>query len=140
MVAQLGGLLKTIPFIITIFVLAGLCSLGLPGLSGFVAEMTVFMGSWQNPDTYRRVATVLACSSIVVTAVYILRAVGASVMGPIKNEHYLHFKDAAWNERLASLTLMACILAIGLVPFWLTNLISPDTQVIMDNLSRVVTK
>lgn len=140
MVAQLGGLLKTIPFIITIFVLAGLCSLGLPGLSGFVAEMTVFMGSWQNPDTYRRVATVLACSSIVVTAVYILRAVGASVMGPIKNEHYLHFKDAAWNERLASLTLMACILAIGLFPFWLTNLISPDTQVIMDNLSRVVTK
>ncbi len=140
LVAQLGGLLKTIPFIITIFTLAGLCSLGLPGLSGFVAEMTVFMGAWQNPDTFSRVATVLACSSIVVTAVYILRAVGASAMGPIKNEHYLHFKDAAWNERLASLTLMLGILAIGIYPFWLTNLIAPDTQIIMENLTRGLIK
>src|SRR6185369_11790057 len=46
---QLGGLLKMLPFISTVFVIAGLCSLGLPGLSGFVAEMTIFMGSWQNP-------------------------------------------------------------------------------------------
>jgi NADH-quinone oxidoreductase subunit M len=135
-VAQLGGLLKTIPFIITVFVIAGLCSLGLPGLSGFVAEMTVFMGSWQNADTYYRVSTVLACASIVVTAVYILRAVGSAGMGPIKNPDYLTFRDAAWNEKLASVTLILCILAIGIAPFWLTNLIGPDTQVIMDNISR----
>lgn len=44
-VAQLGGLLKVMPFISSVFVIAGLCSLGLPGFSGFVAEMTVFMGS-----------------------------------------------------------------------------------------------
>ena len=42
-VAQLGGLMKMMPFISTVFVIAGLCSLGLPGFSGFVAEMTVFM-------------------------------------------------------------------------------------------------
>jgi len=136
MVAQLGGLLKVIPFIVTVFVIAGLCSLGLPGLSGFVAEMTVFMGSWQNPDTFSRVATVLACASIVVTAVYILRAVGSSVMGPLKNEHFRDFKDAAWNEKIASVTLLLCILAIGIAPFWLTNLITPDTQIIMENIAR----
>src|SRR6187455_2724753 len=94
MVAQLGGLLKLMPFISTVFVLAGLCSLGLPGLSGFVAEVTVFMGSWQNPDTLYRVATILSCASIVVTAVYILRAVGQAIMGPIKNNHYLSLHDA----------------------------------------------
>ena len=136
MVDQLGGLLKTIPFIITVFVIAGLCSLGLPGLSGFVAEMTVFMGSWQNPDTFSRVATVLACASIVVTAVYILRATGSTGMGPIKNQEFLGFKDASWNEKLASVTLILCILAIGIAPFWLTDLVSNDTQLIMDNLSR----
>lgn len=136
-VAQLGGLLKVIPFIITIFVIAGLCSLGLPGLSGFVAEMTIFVGSWQNPDTFSRVATVLACASIVVTAVYILRATGASVMGPIKNPEFLHFKDAAWNEKLAAVTLLLCILAIGIAPFWLTDLIGPDAKLIMDNLTRL---
>ena len=138
-IAQLGGLLKTIPFIITVFVLAGLCSLGLPGLSGFVAEMTVFMGAWQNPDTFYRVATVLACASIVVTAVYILRAVGSSVMGPIKNEDFFKFSDATWNEKLASATLIICILAIGIAPFWLFNLVTPDTQLIMENIARGVT-
>src|ERR1043166_5355684 len=83
MVAQLGGLLKVMPFICTVFFIAGLCSLGLPGLSGFAAEITVFMGSWQNTEIYYRLATVAACASIVVTAVYILRATGQSVMGPV---------------------------------------------------------
>ncbi len=137
-VSQLGGLLKTIPFIITVFVLAGLCSLGLPGLSGFVAEMTVFVGSWQRADTFYRVSTVLACASIVVTAVYILRAVGSTAMGPIKNEEFRHFGDATWNEKLASVTLLLSILAIGIAPFWLNDLVSPDTQIIMDNISRGV--
>jgi NADH-quinone oxidoreductase subunit M len=136
MVAQLGGLLKTIPFIITVFVIAGLCSLGLPGLSGFVAEMTVFSGAWQNPDTFSRTATVLACASIVVTAVYILRAVGATAMGPIKNKHYFEFGDAAWNEKLASVVLLASILVIGIAPFWINGLISPDTAHLMDNIAR----
>jgi NADH-quinone oxidoreductase subunit M len=76
MVSQLGGLLKSHPVHFNGVCTRGLCSLGLPGLSGFVAEMTVFMGSWQNPDKLYRLATILACASIVVTAVYILRATG----------------------------------------------------------------
>src|SRR6476660_5916458 len=100
-VAQLGGLMKMMPFIATVFFIVGLCSLGLPGLSGFVAEMTVFMGSWQKADAFYRIATIAACMSIVVTAVYILRAIGQTVMGPIKTAGYLQLKDANWNEKLA---------------------------------------
>jgi NADH-quinone oxidoreductase subunit M len=137
-VAELGGLLKSIPFIITVFVLAGLCSLGLPGLSGFVAEMTIFMGAWQRADAYYHFATILACASIVVTAVYILRAVGTAAMGPFKIEEYKLLKDATWNEKLASATLLIAILAIGIAPFWLYNLISPDTQIIMDNITKAL--
>lgn len=133
---QLGGLLKTIPFLGVVFVIAGLCSLGLPGLSGFVAEMTVFVGSWQRNDTFNRIATILACASIVVTAVYILRAAGKSVMGPINNEHFLHLKDARWNERFASVILILAILAIGMAPFWLADLINPDAQIIMENVVK----
>src|SRR5258705_4050529 len=97
---QLGGLMKVMPFISTVFVIAGLCSLGLPGFSGFVAEMTVFMGSWQNADTFYRLATIAACASIVVTAVYILRAVGSAIMGPIENKEFFSLRDASWNEKL----------------------------------------
>lgn len=137
--AQLGGLLKVMPFISTVFVLAGLCSLGLPGLSGFVAEVTVFMGSWQNADTLYRIATILSCASIVVTAVYILQAVGQTIMGPINEPNYLSLPDATWNEKFAAAILIIGIVAIGVAPFWLTNLISPDTQNIIQHTISAVT-
>lgn len=130
-VAQLGGLLKVMPFIATVFVIAGLCSLGLPGLSGFVAEVTVFMGAWQNENTLYRVATILACASIVVTAVYILRAMGKVIMGPLQVEgtgnlqqHGNMLADAGWNEKLAAALLIIGIVLIGVAPFWITELIN----------------
>ena len=133
-VSEMGGLLKKMPFISTVLFLVGLCSLGLPGLSGFVAEMTVFMGSWQHPDTFRRVATILACLSIVVTAVYILRAVAKTAMGPLK-EGFANLTDATWNERLAAYILIAGIIAVGVAPFWLNDLISPGAEIIMQKIS-----
>ncbi len=139
MVDKLGGLLKIMPFISTVFVLAGLCSLGLPGLSGFVAEMTVFMGAWQHPDTLYRLATILACASIVVTAVYILRAVGQSVMGPVTDDHYHYLSDARWNEKMAAVVLLIGIVAIGVAPFWLHRLVSPGAEIIIQQVGKAVT-
>lgn len=133
LVAQLGGLLKVTPFLSTVFVIAGLCSLGLPGLSGFVAEVTVFMGSWQNPAFWYRLATVLACASIVVTAVYILRAMGKTIMGPL-SETYEGLPDAAWNEKLAAGILVLGIVIIGVAPFLLNALIAPGTENIVQHL------
>ena len=107
----------------------------LPGLSGFVAEMTVFMGAWQHPNAFHRIATILACMSIVVTAVYILRAVAGTAMGPIK-ESYSNLTDARWNEKLAAIILIAGILAIGIAPFWLTDLVNPGAEIIMQKLTQ----
>lgn len=138
MVSQLGGLLKVMPFISTVFVIAGLCSLGLPGLSGFVAEMTVFVGSWQNPDKWYRLATILACASIVVTAVYILRAAGRTVMGPVTDAHSV-LTDARWNERLAAILLIAGIVLMGVAPFLINQLIGPGTHQIMQQIEKAIT-
>ena len=135
MVNELGGLMKPLPFISTLFFIVGLCSLGLPGLSGFVAEMTVFMGSWQHADAFHRIATIAAAMSIVVTAVYILRAIGQTVMGPVKNEHFLELKDAAWNEKIAAIVLVAGILAIGIAPGWLNDLLRPAAAEIMNRIA-----
>ena len=132
-VKDMGGLLKVMPFITTVLFIVGLCSLGLPGLSGFVAEMTVFMGSWEHPDYFRRIATIAACLSIVVTAVYILRAVAQTAMGPLK-ESYRYLTDATWNEKLAATILIAGIVAIGVSPFWLNELVKPDTGLIMQKI------
>jgi NADH-quinone oxidoreductase subunit M len=123
MVAEMGGLMKVMPFIMTILFMVGFCSLGLPGFSGFVAEMTVFMGSWQNTEMSYRIATVAACMSIIVTAVYILRAIGQTAMGPLHQKEFLTVKDARWNEKMAAILLMVGILAIGVAPFWLNRLV-----------------
>ena len=123
LVARLGGLLKVMPFISTVFVIAGLCSLGLPGLSGFVAEVTVFMGSWQHPGELYHLATILACASIVVTAVYILRATGQTIMGPVGDPQYFSLTDATWTERLAGILLVTGIIVMGVAPFLLNELI-----------------
>jgi NADH-quinone oxidoreductase subunit M len=136
LVERLGGLLKIMPFISTLFVIAGLCSLGLPGLSGFVAEITVFMGSWQRTGGMYRLATILACASIVVTAVYILRATGQTIMGPVKDPQYNRLTDATWNERLAGILLGAGILVIGVAPFWLSELLAPGVSAIMDHVLK----
>ena len=115
--------MKVIPFLSVVYVMAGLASLGLPGLSGFVAEMTIFIGAFQNTDMFYRVATILVCTSIVITAVYILRVVAILLLGPIRNEHYLRLKDATWFEKVGGLSLLISILAIGVAPLWLSNLL-----------------
>jgi len=134
MVAEMGGLMKVMPFVMTVLFIAGLCSLGLPGFSGFIAEMTVFMGSWEHADTFHRIATVLACMSIVVTAVYILRAIGQTAMGPIK-ENFSLLGDAKWNEKMAAAVLIIGIVIIGIAPFWLNDLIRPAAEIIMNQIS-----
>lgn len=127
---ELGGVLKQTPFIGTVFIIAGLCSLGLPGFSGFVAEMTVFVGSWERTSILPRVATILACASIVVTAVYILRAVGTAIWGTLRNKEFQKLSDASWNERIAAAFLIAGIVFMGIFPFLITNLIEKDANII----------
>ena len=133
---ELGGMLKQTPFIGTAFIIAGLCSLGLPGFSGFVSEMTIFVGSWERIGAGYRIATVLAAASIVVTAVYILRSIGFAIWGTITNKEYLQLKDASWNERLAVVLLVGGIVLIGFAPFLLTRLIGADVDVIFASLVK----
>jgi NADH-quinone oxidoreductase subunit M len=134
---QMGGLMKVMPFLAVCYVIAGLASLGLPGLSGFVAEMTIFVGAFQHEDTFHRVFTIVAISSIVVTAVYILRVVGLLLLGPIKKDQYLSIKDADWHEKLAGVVLIASILAIGIAPLWLSDMIYESLEPIMLKLTLI---
>lgn len=134
---EMGGLMKVIPFLSVVYVIAGLASLGLPGLSGFVAEMTVFVGAFQHQDTFHRVVTIIAASSIVITAVYILRVVGILLLGPIKDNHFEHLSDAKWYEKISTVTLVISIAAIGIAPLWLSNTIIYSLKPIVEKLSVI---
>ncbi|KAA6349439.1 NADH-quinone oxidoreductase subunit M [termite gut metagenome] len=123
-IRELGGLMKIMPFLSVCYVIAGLANLGLPGLSGFVAEMTIFVGSFQNTDAFYRVLTVVATCSIVITAVYILRLVGKILHGSPVNEAHVKLTDATWDERFAVICLIVCIAGLGLFPWWISDMIN----------------
>ncbi len=122
-ITRLGGLLKVIPFISVAFVVVGLAYLGLPGFSGFVAEMNIFVGAFQNDDMFTRVATVIVISAIVVTAVFLLRVIGIMLMGTVKNPEFLKLPRVTWYERTGIILLFIPIIGIGIAPLWLSDMI-----------------
>ncbi|MBP3512063.1 MAG: NADH-quinone oxidoreductase subunit M [Prevotella sp.] len=132
---KLGGLMKIMPFLSVGYVIAGLANLGLPGFSGFAAEMTIFVGSFENADMFHRVATVIACMSIVVTAVYILRTVGMILFGKVTNPHYLELTDATWDERLSVCCLIFCVAGLGSMPLWVSNVISDGVAPVLNAIN-----
>ena len=130
----MSGLMKVMPFLSVCYVIAGLANLGLPGLSGFVAEMTIFVGSFQNTGVFYRTMTIIACTSIVITAVYILRLVGKILYGTCTNKHHLALTDATWDERFAVICLIISVAGLGLAPFWISDMISGSVLPVVSNL------
>ena len=127
----MGGMMQIMPYLSVCYVIAGMASLGLPGLSGFVAEMTIFVGSFKagmadflsGAGSLRLVFTIIACCSIVITAVYILRVVGKLLFGPVHDDHHRELTDATWWERFSTAALIVCVAAIGCFPNFFVNLI-----------------
>ena len=136
-IRELNGLMKIMPFLSVCYVIAGLANLGLPGLSGFVAEMTIFTGAFQQADVFHRTWTIIATASIVITAVYILRLVGKILYGTCTNKHHLELTDATWDERTAVIVLIVCVAALGLAPWWISNMIGDSVLPIINHLAVV---
>lgn len=133
-IRKLGGLMKIMPFLSVGYVIAGLANLGLPGFSGFIAEMTIFVGSFANNDMFHRTATIIACTSIVVTAVYILRVVGKILYQKVADPHYLELTDATWDERVAVCCLILCVAGLGIAPLWASDVISGSVGPIIEHI------
>jgi NADH-quinone oxidoreductase subunit M len=140
MIDQMGGLAKKMPWLATTFYIAGLASLGLPGLSGFVAETHVFFGgffgnAWANSGVMK-VLAIIATMSIVVTAVYVLRALARVFYGPVTNHDFEKLTDATLPERISTGLLAAVLFAVGLLPFLFINMIESSLLPILNRLHQ----
>jgi len=127
---ELMNLNRAMPFAAVTFIIAGMASMGLPGFSGFWAELQVLVGAWQAFPTF----AVLAGFGILVGAAYILRAVQKAFfaepeeesVGAVPNGHGpLALPPITVPERLGAFLLIGCTLAIGLYPRLLLHLIIP---------------
>jgi NADH-quinone oxidoreductase subunit M len=129
------------PWLATSFYIAGLASLGLPGLSGFVAETHVFLGGffgnpWSNVYV-TRILTITATLSIVVTAVYVLRGLATVFQGPITDPHFEELRDATWTEKISTGLLVATLFVVGILPWPMINLIEPSLYPFINRLNGV---
>jgi NADH-quinone oxidoreductase subunit M len=113
---DLGGLARSLPFISGILLTAGMASLGLPGLSGFVGEFLSLLGLFDS----MRIITAVAVLGVILTAVYVLRSILGITFGPM-SERYAALRDARLIEAVPMITLLAFILLIGIYPAVLTE-------------------
>jgi NADH-quinone oxidoreductase subunit M len=116
MLDQLGGTAANIPFISGILLVAGMASLGLPGLSGFIGEFLSFLGLFQSHP----VVTIVGALGIILGAVYVLRAILSITFGPAR-ESYAGIRDARLIEAIPMITLVAFIVVLGIYPYALSN-------------------
>ena len=124
-----GGLASAMPWIGTAYVLAAMGSLGLPGMSGFVAELMVFLGTWQRSP----VLAVLAISALVITATYLLRSVHYGFFGPL-NPKFTEVRDAKLSEKIPFTLLALTSLAVGFCPRLITDVTNPAIQELISHL------
>ncbi|MBD0384302.1 complex I subunit 4 family protein [Paenibacillus sedimenti] len=110
---RLGGLAAKVPFISGILLIAGMASLGLPGLSGFISEFLAFLGLFETHKVY----TIIGTLGIILAAVYVLRGVLNITFGPLEQRLQTQgMRDARLIEAIPMIALVAFILLLGVFP------------------------
>lgn len=138
-IPDLGGLASQIPRAATGFMLAGMASLGLPGLISFVPEFTIFIATWKaaQGSVPIMVAAVLAIGGIIVTALYTLRLLANVLFGPRKAE-YDWLPDAKGPEMVPMVVLGFVLVVGGMFPFLLMDMINNGVQPLMTHIGPVL--
>ena len=126
------GLSRRMGVTASFFAVAGLASLGLPGLSGFIAEFLVFVGLFK---TYPVVA-VLGIVGAAITAVYILRLLAKVFFGPL-DPRWQDLPDASRLEKTSMLALVAMLIFGGVYPQPFTRIIDQGIAPILDRVAAV---
>jgi len=106
-----GGLSQRMPRFVAFFAIAGLSSLGLPGLAGFIAEFNIFVGLFKEYPLFGALGVVAAA----ITAVYILRMLAMAFFGPF-NENWAHLKEMRLLEQVGGAILIGFIVFMGVWP------------------------
>ncbi|MDE3083607.1 MAG: NADH-quinone oxidoreductase subunit M [Verrucomicrobiota bacterium] len=119
---------KLLPFAATIFVIAGLASMGMPGFSGFPAELTILIGTWKTSPVW----AVIAALGVLVAAAFTLRAIQVSFFGSTNESGATvaspPLPPITFAEKAGALLLVAATVLIGLKPDLFLNWINPALQ------------
>jgi NADH-quinone oxidoreductase subunit M len=130
-IGELSGLAQRMPFLAVMMVIAGLASLGLPAMAGFVSEITVFLGTFEKHEAL----TIVGVIGIVFAAGYILWTIQRVFWGEL-DARWEGLTDAnLWWERLPLLAMAFVIIAVGIYPNVMMELFETGVRPISERLA-----
>ncbi len=128
-IADFGGVQQVAPLLAGLFLVSGLAGLSLPGLSSFVSEFLVLLGTFSR----YKVAAVFATANIILAAVYILWMYQRVAGGPVRDQ-VAGMKDLKIRELLAVVPLIVLIVGVGVYPKPVLDIINPAVRVTMSQV------
>jgi NADH-quinone oxidoreductase subunit M len=126
-----GGAAKVTPILAGLFLLTGLSALALPGLSTFVSEFLVLVGTF----TRHKGLAVLATTGIVLAAIYVLFLYQRTFQGAV-SEKVARFRDLNVREVFAVAPLIALIVLLGVYPQPVLDVINPAVQATLHDVHQ----
>ena len=112
MIADFGGIARTMPVFAVAFVLVALSSIGLPGTNGFVGEFLILIGTFRTHPLF----AVLAATGVIFAAAYMLPMLQRVFYGPLTDAENEGLTDLCPRERTIVVPLLAMIVLIGVYP------------------------
>ena len=145
---ELSGIRKVLPWTVVAFIIAGLVGMGMPGLSGFLAEFPIFLGVWQgrgidlsavfglNPSNFYGWVAIISILSIIITAAYVLRAIHAVFFGEYEGEKWHDMRPLLGIDKFVLVSFCALLVLIGLVPLVIAPIVQSGMEPVIGRVQE----
>ncbi|CUS04574.2 NADH dehydrogenase I subunit M [Candidatus Promineifilum breve] len=143
---ELSGMRKALPWTVVAFIIGGLVSMGMPGLSGFLAEFPIFLGVWEgrgidlsavfglNPSNFYGWVAIISVLGIIITAAYILRAVQKVFFGDYEGEKWHDMRPLMAIDKFVLVAFCVILIVIGVVPAVIAPIVESGMEPVVGRL------
>jgi NADH-quinone oxidoreductase subunit M len=145
---DLDGMSKPLAWLVVPFIIGGLVGMGMPGLSGFLAEFPIFLGVWQggtmnltgtvfglNPANYYPIIAMISALGIIITAAYILRAIGKVFFGEYQGEKWHDMRPLLTLDKIALVMFSVILIVIGVFPAVIAPIVESGMAPVVQRLN-----
>jgi len=145
---ELSGMRRALPWTVVAFIIGGLVSMGMPGLSGFIAEFPIFLGVWQgrginvngvfglNPSNFYGIVAIIAILGIVITAAYILRAIHSVFFGDYDEHQWHDMRPLLGIDKLVLVGFCVILIVIGVFPAVIAPIVTSGMEPVVSRLQE----
>ncbi|GAB4270818.1 MAG: NADH-quinone oxidoreductase subunit M [Candidatus Promineifilaceae bacterium] len=146
---ELSGMVKVLPWTAVAFVIGGLVSMGMPGLSGFIAEFPIFLGVWDggdlvltntafglNPATYYPILAIISVFGIIITAAYIMRTINTVFFGEYDEHKWHDMRPLLAIDKVVLVSFVVILIVIGIFPSVIAPIVQSGMAPVVERLQN----